>query len=50
MTGREYLMQFVLIFAFSQVFSVWWLINKYLDRRDRKRRQQSRKTLNSHQH
>jgi len=42
MTEREYVMQFVMIFAGSSVFLIWWLANKYLDKRDRRRKPQAR--------
>ena len=41
-TEREYVMQFVMIFAGSSPFLLWWLLNKYLDKRDRRRKQQPR--------
>jgi hypothetical protein len=38
MTEREYVMQFVMIFAGSSVFLIWWLANN-LDKRARRRKQ-----------
>lgn len=42
MTNRQYLVQFVMIFLGSCIFIVWALVNTYLDKRDRKRKQSHR--------